>query len=270
MAIHIDRTAVVDSQAVLADEVYIGPYSIIGPGAVIGHGTRIENHVTLMGRVTLGEKNHIFPGAVIGGEPQDLSYRGADTEVIIGDHNTIRETVTINRGSEKEDGVTRIGNNNYFMAASHVAHDCKVGDHVVMANGTLLAGHVHVHDHVTLSGNVAVHHFSSIGSYSFVGGLSRVTQDIPPYMLCDGHPARPRCINVVALKRNDFPQHVVKALSEAYRIIYRNRTRLDDARELLRSGGHLVPQVNHLLGFLEMTQEGHNGRARERTRRMAA
>jgi UDP-N-acetylglucosamine acyltransferase len=156
------------------------------------------------------------------------------------------------------------------MAHCHVAHDCRLGDRVVLANGVLLAGHVHVHDDVTISGNAGVHHHATIGSYAFVGGLARVAMDIPPYMLCEGHPARPRCINVVALKRNDFPQHVVKALQEAHRLIFRGKVRIDDAREMLRSAGQLVPQVTHLLSFLETQQEGHNGRGRERLRRMAA
>ena len=143
-------------------------------------GTRLENSVTLMGHVTIGCYNHIYPGAVIGGEPQDISYRGSDTKVLIGDHNIIRECVTINRASEKEDGFTRIGNHNFLMACCHVAHDCQLGDDIIIANNTLLAGHVHVHDHASLSGAVAVHHFATIGSYSFVAGCSAVRHDVPP------------------------------------------------------------------------------------------
>lgn len=267
---NVAANSAVDPQAKLADDVHVGPFCVVGPDAIIHAGTRLENGVTITGRVTIGPRNVIHAGAVIGGPPQDLSFSGADTQVIIGEGNIIREGVTINRGSDKEDGITSIGNHCFLMANCHVAHDCHVRDRVVVANGTLLAGHVHVHDDVTLSGNLAVHHFATIGAYSFVGGLSRVTCDIPPYMLAEGHPARPRCVNIVALKRNDFPPHVIKALQEAYRIIFRGKTRLDEARELLRSRGHMVPQVNHLLSFLETQQEGRHGRARERLRRIAA
>lgn len=266
MPTHIDPRAAVDPRAELADDVEIGPFCVVGPKVSLGRGTRLENSVTLTGRVTLGERNHIFAGAVLGADPQDVSYRGSDTQLVIGDENIIRESVTINRGTEKEDGITAIGNNNYLMACCHVAHDCKLGDNIIICNGTLLGGHVHVHDHATLSGAVAVHHFSTIGRYSFVGGLSRVLHDVPPFMLVEGIPSRPRCINVVALKRNDFPPHVIESLAEAHRLIYRAKVGLDHARELLRANGHLVPQVNQLLSFIQTQQEGRHGRARERRR----
>ena len=215
MATYIAENASVDSRAEIEDEVHIGPYSVIGPDVKIGRGTRIANNVTLSGIVVLGEDNEIHPNVVIGGEPQDLSYRGTDTRVEIGHFNTIREGVTVNRASEKEDGVTRLGDHNYLMAGAHVAHDCKLGNHIVMANGTMLGGHVHVNDYASLSGSVAVHHFATIGSYSFIAGLARVLHDVPPFMLVEGAPARPRCINIVALKRNDFPADVINALGRS-------------------------------------------------------
>ena len=162
--------------------------------------------------------------------------------MVIGDHNVIREGVTINRGTEKEDGVTTLGSHCFIMAGCHIAHDCRVGSRVIMANATLLGGHVHVHDDATISGGVAVHHFSTIGSFSFTGGLSRVLHDVPPYMLADGNPSRPRCINIVALKRNDFSADAIRALAEAHRLIYRAKVGLDHARELLRGGDLLVPR----------------------------
>ena len=192
--------------------------------ARIGHGTRLESNVTLMGDVTIGCRNHLYPGVVIGGEPQDISYHGAETRVVIGDDNIIRECVTINRATEKEEGVTRIGNHNFLMACCHVAHDCQLGDHIIIANSTLLGGHVHIHDRASLSGAVAVHHFATIGSYSFVAGVSAVRHDVPPYMLVEGYPARPRCINAVGLKRNNFPPHVIQALAEAHRLLYRAKS----------------------------------------------
>jgi UDP-N-acetylglucosamine acyltransferase len=219
-----------------------------------------------MGHATVGEFNHFYPGVVIGGEPQDLSYRGSDTEVVIGDHNTFRESVTVNRATEKEEGVTAIGDHNYLMACTHVAHDCRLGSHIIIANGTLLGGHVHVHDHASLSGGVAVHHYATVGCYSFVAGLSRVLHDVPPFMLVDGHPTRPRCINVVSLKRNSFPAEAINSLAEAHRLLYRAKVGLDHAREILRGNNQLVPQVNELLGFVQTQQEGQHGRARERRR----
>lgn len=266
MAAYVAEHAVIDPRAEIADEVEIGPFCVIGPKAVIGRGTKLENNVTIMGRVTLGEHNHVFPGTVIGAEPQDLSYQGSDTQVVIGNHNVIRECITINRGSEKEEGITQLGSHCYLMAGAHIAHDCRIGDRVIIANGSMLAGHVHVHSHATISGAVAVHQFSTIGSYSFVGGVSRVLQDVPPYMLVDGLPARPRCVNIVALKRNDFPSADMKALSEAHRLIYRAKVGLDHAREILRSNEMLIPSVNHLLTFIQTQQEGRHGRARERRR----
>jgi UDP-N-acetylglucosamine acyltransferase len=264
MATLISNLACVDPQAEIDEDVEIGPFCSVGAHVRIGRGTKLENGVTLMGRVTLGEFNHLFPGAVIGGAPQDITYRGTDTEVLIGDHNIIREFVTINRASEKEDGVTRIGSHNFLMACCHVAHDCLLGDNIIIANNTLLAGHVHVHDHASLSGQVAVHHFASIGSYSFIAGCSAVRHDVPPYMLAEGFPAKPRCVNAVGLKRNNFTPAAIAALSEAHKLIYRQKIGLDNAWEILRNNGYLNPQVNHLLSFIQGQHEGQHGRGRER------
>jgi UDP-N-acetylglucosamine acyltransferase len=266
MPIHVDPSAIVDPRAELDDDVEIGPLCVVGAQARIGRGTRLVNNVTVMGQVTIGEHNRIFPMAVIGGDPQDISYRGSDTQVVIGDHNVIREGVTINRGTEKEDGLTTLGSQGYIMAGCHIAHDCRVGDRVIMANATLLGGHVHVHDDATISGGVAIHHFSTVGSFSFTGGLSRVLHDVPPYMLCEGNPTRPRCINIVALKRNNFSADAITSLAEAHRLIYRTKVGLDRAREMLRAAGMLAPAVNHLLNFLEFQHDGRNGRARDRRR----
>lgn len=266
MASYVTEHAAIDSRAEIDLDVEIGPYCVIGPHVRIGKGTRLENGVTIMGHVTIGQYNRLYPGVVIGGEPQDLSYQGSDTQVIIGDHNTFREGVTVNRATEKEDHVTSIGNHNYFMACSHVAHDCRLGNHIIMANGTLLGGHVHIHDHASVSGGVGVHHYATIGSYSFVAGLSRVLHDVPPFMLVDGHPTRPRCINVVALKRNEFSPEAIECLAEAHRLLYRAKVGLDHAREILRGNDQLAPQVNALLAFVQDQQEGKHGRARERRR----
>lgn len=266
MATYIADSAVVDPRAEIAEDVHIGPFCVIGPHVTIGRGTRLENSVTVMGHVTIGEENHLFPHTVIGGHPQDLSYRGTDTKVIIGDRNIMRENVTINRASEKEDGSTVVGDQCYLMAGCHVAHDCKLGDRIVMANNVLLGGHVHVQNDATISGAVGVHHFASIGCYSFVSGLSRVLHDVPPFMLVEGSPARPRCVNIVALKRNEFPADAIRALTETHRLIYRAKVGLDHAREILRNNGLMLPTVNHLLSFIQDQQEGRHGRGRDRRR----
>jgi UDP-N-acetylglucosamine acyltransferase len=262
----VHPTAVVDPRARLSGGVEIGPYAVIGPEVQIGEGTRIGPHVVIDGRVRLGRDNRIFPGACIGLEPQDLKYGGAPTEVVIGDGNTIRECVTINRATTKEEGLTTVGDRCYLMACCHVAHDCRIGDRVVIANGTLLGGHVHVHNDAIFSGGVGVHHFATVGSFAFVSGLSRVLHDVPPFMLVEGSPARPRCINVVALKRNQFPAETIEALAEAHRLLYRAKVGLDHAREILRGNGRLLPAVNHLISFVEEQHEGRHGRGRERRR----
>ena len=260
----VHPSAVVEAGACLAADVRVGPYCVVSAGAVIGRGTVLANHVTVMGSVHIGERNRIFPNCVIGGDPQDVSYRGSDTRVEIGDDNVIREGVTINRASEKEEGVTVVGSRNFLMACCHVAHDCRIGDNVLIANGTLLGGHVRVHSRASLSGVVAVHHWATIGGWSFVAGLSRVLHDVPPFMLCEGSPARPRCINVVALKRGGFSREAIEAVSEAYRLLYRAKVGVEQAREILQSQAALQPPVVELLDFLVMQQQGRHGRARER------
>ena len=262
----VHPTAVVEPGARLAAGVRIGPWCVISAAAVIGRDTVLDNGVTIMGAVTIGARNRIYPNCVIGGEPQDVSYRGTATRVEIGDDNVIREGVTINRASEKEDGVTSIGNANFLMACCHVAHDCRIGDHVIIANGTLLGGHVRVQSRASLSGAVAVHHWVTIGGWSFVAGLSRVLHDVPPFMLCEGSPARPRCINVVALRRSGFDRAAIDAVTEAHRLLYRARVGLEAAREILRQQGMLGPHVDQLLEFLALQQGGRHGRAREQRR----
>jgi len=269
MAISIAANAWIDPRAEIDEEVEIGPFCTIDAGAKIGRGTRLISHVTLMGNVTLGCNNIVYPNVVIGAEPQDTSYRGTGTCVRIGDGNTIREGVTINRGTEKEDGITRLGNHNFLMGNSHVAHDCKLGDHILIANGSLLAGHVHMASHASVSGNCAIHHYVSIGSYSFVAGLSRVLHDAPPYMLVEGIPARPRCINIVAMKRNDFSRDAIDKLAAAHRLLYRTKVGVYHAREILGASEGITEEVEHLLTFVEGQQEGNHGRRRETVRRAA-
>jgi UDP-N-acetylglucosamine acyltransferase len=266
MATHIAEHVSIDARAEIDSDVEIGPFCVIGPHVRIGRGTRLSNNVTLLGRVTIGQGNRLFPGVVIGGEPQDLSYRGSDTQVVIGDFNTFREGVTVNRGTEKEDGITSLDSHNYLMAYSHVAHDCRLGSRIVIANNAMLGGHVRIDDYASLSGGVGVHHYATVGSYSFVSGLSRVLHDVPPFMLVDGQPGRPRCINLVALKRNNFSVEAINGLAEAHRLLYRSKVGLDHAREILRSNNQMFPQVTELLSFVQCQQEGRHGRSRESRR----
>lgn len=267
MATLIADTACVDPRAELGDDVEVGPYCVVGPDVTIGRGTRLIGHVCLMGHVDLGESNTISPFAVIGGDPQDLSYRGEPTRVVVGDRNVIRESVTINRATTKEDGVTVVGSDNYFMAGSHVAHDCRLGDRITIANGTMLGGHVRVESRASLSGGVAVHHYVSIGEFAFVGGQSRIVHDVPPFMLVDGNPSKVRCINVVGLRRGEIAKASIEALHEAHRLMYRAKMNPDHAGAILESHGHLLPEVARLLEFVRSQHAGKHGRARERTRK---
>jgi UDP-N-acetylglucosamine acyltransferase len=269
MSVTIAPTAVVDPRATLEDDVHIGHFCVIGPDVKIGRGTRLENNVTMMGHVVIGEDNHFFPGNVIGGHPQDLSYRGTDTRVEIGHSNVFREGCTVNRASEKEDGITRVGNQCYLMAYSHVAHDCKVGDRVIMANNVMLGGHVHVHNDATISGGVGIHHYGSVGSFSFIGAISRVLHDVPPFMLVEGIPAKPRCVNVVALKRNNFPAEDIQLISDAFKLLYRSKVGVQQARDILLSQGPMRPCIKALFDFLDHQCGGRHGRGRDRRKKVA-
>jgi UDP-N-acetylglucosamine acyltransferase len=267
MATLIADTACVDPRAVLGDEVEVGPYCVVGPGVTIGRGTRLVGHVCLLGNCEVGEGNVFWPFAVVGGDPQDTSYRGEPTRVVIGDRNVIRESATIHRGTMKEEGVTRIGSDNYLMAGVHVAHDCVLGDGITIANGTMLGGHVRVGSRASLSGGAAVHHNVSIGEFSFVGGQSKVVHDVPPFMLVEGNSAKARCINVVGLKRGGISKTSIDALHEAHRLLYRARMKPIEAEKVLAAHGHLAPEVIRLLDFIRAQQAGQHGRARERGRK---
>ncbi|MCS5630110.1 MAG: acyl-ACP--UDP-N-acetylglucosamine O-acyltransferase [Pirellulaceae bacterium] len=262
MTQNISKLAEVDPAASIANDVTIGPFCVVGPHVKIGEGTVLDNRVTLTGHVTIGRNNHLFPGAVIGAEPQDISYQGSPTQVVIGDNNTFREYTTVNRATEKEDGITSIGNNCYFMACSHVAHDCRLSDYIIMANNVLLGGHVHISDHVNISGGVAVHHFVTIGAYSFIGGMSRVLKDVPPYTMVDGNSARARAVNVIALKRNNFHAEEIRALNAAFKLIFRKKVDKQIVIDTLNGQDQLAPSVNHILNFIDKMNDGRNGRSR--------
>jgi UDP-N-acetylglucosamine acyltransferase len=253
----IHPTALVSSQAELAEDVAIGAYSIIGPKVTIGAGTVVGPHAVIDGRTTIGARNRIFPFASIGYPPQDMSYRGGDTQLIIGDGNTIRECATINKGTENGGGITRLGNNNLIMAYSHVAHDCQIGNHVIMANCATLGGHVHIDDHATLGGLVAVHQFLRVGAYAFIGGKSGLNTDMPPFMLASGIPAKLYGPNVVGLKRHNFTNDAILALKKSYKILFRSKLSLKDAIEKVRQDVQALPEVETLVQFMiDHTERG--------------
>ena len=259
-------TTDVDPRAEIAFDVEIGPYCRIGPDVRIGEGTRLMSHVCLLGHVTVGRHNAISPFACIGGDPQDIAYKGTATSVEIGDHNVIGPSVTIHRGSERRDGVTRVGNHNSLRASAHVAHDCQLGDRIAIAEKTMLGGHVRVESDAGLAAGVAVVHNVTIGCHSFVAGQSKVTQDIPPYMFVGGYPSRVRGVNAEWLRRHDFHEEAIAALREANRMLYRANLNLQRTREILCSHGHLTDEVHHLLEFVEAQQAGKHGRALDRRR----
>ena len=231
----IDARAIVAPKARLHDGVSVGPYAVIGDDVEIAPGTRIESHVVIKGPTSIGRDNHIFQFASIGDDPQDKKYAGERTMLRIGDRNTIRECATINRGTVQDQGVTSIGDDNWIMAYSHIAHDCVVGNHTIFANNASIAGHVHVGDYAILGGFTAVHQFCQIGESSLTSMFTYVTKDIPAFVTVSGRPAEPRGINAEGLKRRGFDAEQVRAIREAYRIVYRQGLTLEEAVEALRS-----------------------------------
>lgn len=253
---NIHSTAVVSSRAELAHGVRIGSYSVIGDRVTIGANTTIASHVVVEGRTQIGEQNEIHPFASIGLPPQDVGYRGEDTGVVIGNNNRIREYATIHRATTKEEWKTVIGNDNYLMAYTHVAHDCRLADHIILANAATLGGHTHVGDHASIAGLVAVHQFVRIGDYAFVGGHSGVDRDIPPFMLTSGPRAKLYGINRRGLARHGFSQKTIDNLKKAYTTIWRSRLRLDEGIAKVREKCEPSPEIELLLGFLENTKRG--------------
>lgn len=247
----------VDAKAEIHDGVEIGPYSIVEKGVLIGEGTRIGPHVVIREGTTIGRGCQIFQFSSIGEAPQAVAYRGEKTSLIIGDQNIIRESVTLHRGTVKGGGKTVIGNRNFFMAYSHVAHDCQIGNQVVLANGATLAGHILIEDYAVIGGLAAVHQFCRIGAHAFVSGVTGVVLDIPPYMLAAGSRAKLYGLNTVGLKRQNFREETIRALKTTYRIIFRSGLTLEKAiHKVKESDLAQVPEVQHLIQFLQQTKRG--------------
>jgi UDP-N-acetylglucosamine acyltransferase len=251
----VHPTAIVNEKATLGEDVEIGPYSVIGPNVKIGKGSRLMSHVVLDGHTTIGEQCRIFPFASIGTESQDLKYKGAESFVTIGDRTVLREYATVNSGTNEGD-LTSVGSDCFLMAYTHVAHACKVGDKVVMANCATLAGHVVVEERAILGGFVAVHQFARIGTMCMIGGCTKIVQDCPPFMLIDGSPAQVRGTNAIGLKRNNFDPEERKALKGAYKLLYRSDLSTKQALERIRSELGAFAEVQRLVSFIEMSQRG--------------
>ena len=250
----IHSSAVVDPAAQLDDSVTVGPYTVIGPHVRIGAGTSIGAHCVLEGRTTIGRNNRIFQFNSLGAIPQDKKYAGEPCELVIGDGNTIREFCTFNIGSPGDLGVTRIGDDNWIMAYTHIAHDCQIADHTTLANNTTLGGHVHLGPWVTVGGLTGIHQFVKVGAHAMVGFASAVSQDVPPFMLVDGNPLAVRGVNSVGLRRRDFSSERLAAVKAMHKALYRDDLTLQAAQlriaEMVKTKPESAPDVELMLSFL--------------------
>jgi UDP-N-acetylglucosamine acyltransferase len=246
----IDARAVISPRADIADGVQIGPFSIIGADVIIGAGTWIGPHVVVKGPTIIGAHNKIFQFASVGEDPQDKKYQGEETRLEIGDRNVIREFVTINRGTVYGDGVTRIGNDNLLMAYVHVAHDCRLGNQIVLSNVATLGGHVEVDDFAILGGLSAVHQFTKVGAHCFVANNAAVTRDVPPYVMAVGQPAEPHSVNTVGLQRRGFSDPQILNIRRAYRILYRSGLKLKTALEELDKAAVTQAEIRPFVDFI--------------------
>jgi UDP-N-acetylglucosamine acyltransferase len=252
----IDSKAIVDSHAELADDVTVGPYSVIGADVKIGAGTIIGSHVVIKGPTSIGKQNRIYQFTSIGEDPQDKKYAEEITRLEIGDRNTIREFTSMHRGTQQDNCVTKIGDDNLFMAYTHVAHDCIIGNNVIMANGASLAGHVHLNNNAILGGFTLVHQFTQVGQYSFAAMGSAITQDIPPFIMVGGKPTRPHGINSVGMERNGISTEDIRLIRNAYKIIYKMNLRLEDAIEKMEDMASDSKQLTDMISFLRNVSRG--------------
>lgn len=252
----IHPSAIIDDSAKLADDVCVGPYSIIGKDVEIGPGTVVHSHVVIKGPTTIGANNEIFQFATVGEDTPDLKYQGEQTRLEIGDNNTIREGVTIHRGTVQDRGVTVIGNHNLIMAYAHVGHDSVIHNHTILVNNAALAGHVEVGDYAILSGYTLVHQFCSIGAHAFTGMGTAVGKDVPAYVVANGSPASAYNINIEGLKRRGFNSDTITSLRKAYKVVYRQGLTIDEACERLQQMQQNCPEVGLLLQSLQASKRG--------------
>jgi UDP-N-acetylglucosamine acyltransferase len=256
MGANIHPNAVVSPKAKIADGVSIGPFSVIGEKVEIGKDTVIDSHVVIDGCTVIGERNRIYPYVSLGLPPQDIGYSGEDTRLLIGDENVIREFVTVNRATTKQDWVTTIGNNNYLMAYAHVAHDCTLGDSIIMSNAATLGGHIEIGDKAIIGGLVAIHQFVRVGAYAFIGGMTATVKDIPPFMMASGIRAKLYGLNMTGLKREGFSKEQIDGLKKAYQIIWRDHHLMDEALQRVREEIAPFEELDILLDFLTSSKRG--------------
>lgn len=255
MSASIHSSAIIHASAVIGDNVEIGPFAIVGENCVVGDGCVIAPRASLEKNVTLGANVKVGVGTVLGGEPQDLKYKGEHTVVEVGENTTIREYSTINRGTTQSFRTT-VGKNCFLMSYVHLAHDCHIGDGVIISNGTQLAGHVTIDEKAILSGLVAVHQFATIGRYCFIGGCSRVAKDVPPYVKAVGNPIKLYGLNTVGLERNGFPEDVRRELKRAYRLFFKSELNLSQARERATNELQQFPEIQEFLAFFDRSDRG--------------
>ena len=251
----IHPTAVIDAGAEIGADCEIGPYCVIGAGVVLGDGCWLQHHVSLTGPSRFGKANRFYAFCSLGQQSQDLKYAGEPTHLEVGDENTFREFVTINRGTAPG-AFTRVGSRGNFLAYCHIAHDCTVGDDVIFSNNGTLAGHVIVEDHVILGGLTAVHQFCRLGRHAMTGGCSKIVQDVPPYMIADGNPARVRGINKVGMERYGHGPDTLRAMKESYRFLYRSDLNVAQAVERMRAELPDIPEIEHLIAFVTQSARG--------------
>jgi UDP-N-acetylglucosamine acyltransferase len=251
----IHPTAVIHPNAKIGEGCQIGPYCIIGEHVSLGANCQLHSHVVIDGHTTLGRGNEIFPFASIGLKTQDLKWKGGVTKTVIGDSNTFREYVTIHSATSDGDATT-VGSENHILAYCHIAHDCQLGNHIIMSNVGTLAGHVKVENHAIIGGLAAVHQFCRIGTMAIIGGCSKVVQDVPPYMLADGNPAETRTVNKVGLERNGVSEEAQAALKQAYKIIFRDGLTISNALVRIEAELPKLPEVLHLLQFARTSERG--------------
>jgi UDP-N-acetylglucosamine acyltransferase len=255
LGIAIHPTALIDERAELGDGVTVGPYSIIGPDVTVGPGTRIGPHVLIERDTSIGSECVIHNGAVLGTDPQDLKYRGEPTRLVVGDRTVIREYATLNRGTVAS-GVTAVGSDCLLMAYTHVAHDCRLGSHVILSNSVNMGGHVTIDDWAIVGGLTPIHQFVRIGQHAFVGGASRVSKDIPPFVKAAGSPLQMYGLNSVGLQRRGFPEEVRRELKRAYRLFFASTYNTSQALERARAELRPLPEVEVFLSFFEATERG--------------
>lgn len=254
----IHSTAIVSPTATIAADVIIGPYAVIEGDVVLGEGVHVDHHATIKGKTTIGSGCRIYPYALVGTDPQDLKYKGGDSELCIGEQTTVREYVTISRGTPGGGAVTRVGNHCFLMAYCHVAHDCQLGDHVIMANGATLAGHIIIENRAIIGGLAAIHQFCRIGSSAMIAGMAGVSQDVPPYCLASGNHSRLHGLNMIGLRRQGFSMETIRVLKKVFRLLFHRQaaTGLAQAMEQVKKEYAQYPEVSHMLEFIQGSERG--------------